>query len=93
MTNIAGFSRRLAKLEESRLGARAILGDFIPPYIAAREGEDVDQIIREMEERGEIPPVGSLPPGQIRVIVHQLVKPPDRSSWPAYYRNRSADGS
>jgi hypothetical protein len=90
--NITSFDRRLTKLEKSRAGVRALWGEFSPPYIVAREGENVDQIIKEMEARGELPTAGKLPPGQIRVIVYQAVKPRDRSSWPSCDRNRPASG-
>jgi hypothetical protein len=76
--NNASFDRRLTKLENSKLGARAIWGDFRPGHIIVHEGEDRDQIIKEMEERGDIPPVEMLPPGQIHVIVHRLVRPAPR---------------
>jgi hypothetical protein len=79
--NSASFDRRLTKLENSKLGARAIWGDwagFCPPQIIVREGEDADQMIKELEERGDIPPVEMLPPGQIRVIVHRMVRPAPR---------------
>jgi hypothetical protein len=76
--NSASFDRRLTKLENSKLGARAIWGDFRPAHIIVHEGEDRDQIIKEMEERGDIPPVEMLPPGQIRVIVHRIVRPAPR---------------
>jgi hypothetical protein len=72
------IDRRLTKLENSKLGARAIWGDwegFCPPSIIVHEGEDENQIIKELEERGDIPPVGTLPPGQIRVIVCRIVSP------------------
>src|SRR5215467_12684789 len=53
--NIATLGRRLAKLENSQWGARANLGDYRAPWIVVREGEDADQITKEMEARGEIP--------------------------------------
>jgi hypothetical protein len=40
------------------------------------EGEDEDQIIKEMEARGEIPPLEKFPAGRIRVIVHRIIDPP-----------------
>ena len=42
------------------------------------EGEDEDQLINEMEARGEIPPAEDFPAGRIRVIVHRIVDPPKR---------------
>jgi hypothetical protein len=75
--NSANFERRLAKLESTKLGVPANLAGFRPPKITVHNGEDVDQIIKEMEARGEIPPPGSLPAGQIRVIVHRIISPPN----------------
>jgi len=66
--NSANFDRRLAKLENSKLGVPANLAGFRIPKIIVHEGDDVDQIIKDMEARGEIPSPGSLPAGQIRVI-------------------------
>jgi hypothetical protein len=38
-----------------------------------------------VEARGEIPPQGSLPPGQIRVIVHRIISPPHgEQNWERY---------
>src|SRR5262249_7277426 len=72
----ANFDRRLAKLENSKLGVPANLAGFRIPKITVHEGEDEDKIIKEMEARGEIPPPGSLPAGKIRVIVHRIISPP-----------------
>ena len=67
--NIATLGRRLAKLENSQWGARADLGDYRAPWIVVREDEDEDQITKEMEVRGEIPPPESFPPGHVRVVI------------------------
>ena len=72
--NIASLGRRLAKLENSQCGARTNLGDYRAPWIVVREGEDVDQITKEMEARGEIPPMEICPPNFIRVIALVIVK-------------------
>ena len=53
--NSANFDRRLAKLENSKLGVPANLAGFRIPKITVHEGDDVDQIIKEMEARREIP--------------------------------------
>jgi len=73
--NIATLGRRLAKLENSQWGARADLGDYRAPWIVVREGEDVDQITKGMEARGEIPPPESFPPGHVRVVIWRIVEP------------------
>jgi len=39
-----------------------------------REGEDADQITKEMEARGEIPPPESFPPGHVRVVIWRIVE-------------------
>ena len=70
--NIATLGRRLAKLENSQWGARANLGDYRAPRIVVREGEDADQITKEMEARGEIPPPESFPPGHVRVVILRI---------------------
>jgi hypothetical protein len=70
--NIATLGRRLAKLENSQWGARANLGDYRAPSIVVREGEDADQITKEMEARGEIPPPESFPPGHVRVVIWRI---------------------
>ena len=75
--NSANFDRRLAKLENSKLNIPANLAGFRAPTIIVNEGEDEDQIIKEMEARGEIPPVENFPAGQIRVIVHRIISPPN----------------
>jgi hypothetical protein len=77
--NITTFASRLTKLENSRVGALpAHLANFRPPKIIIHEGDDLDQIIKEMEARGEIPPARELPAGCIRVIVHTIVDWPKR---------------
>jgi hypothetical protein len=67
----------------SKLGIPA--GIRIPkgiPKITVHEGDDVTQIIKDMEARGEIPPPGSLPAGQISVIVHRIISPPNgKPNW------------
>jgi len=73
--NITTFDSRLTKLENSRLGLPAHLAGFRAPTIIVHEGEDEDQIIKEMEARGEIPPAADFPAGRIRVIVHSIVSP------------------
>jgi len=55
--NSANYDRRLAKLENSKLGVPANLTGFRIRKITVREGDDVNQIIKDMEARGEIPPV------------------------------------
>jgi hypothetical protein len=61
------------------------LAGFRIPKIVLHEGDDVNQIIKDMEARGEIPPPGSLPAGQIRVIVHRIVSPPNgERNWERY---------
>jgi hypothetical protein len=82
--NSANFERRLAKLENSKLGVPANLAGFrIPkgtPKITVHEGDDVTQIIKEMEARGEIPPLENFPAGRIRVI--RIISPPNgKSNW------------
>jgi hypothetical protein len=78
----ANFERRLAKLENSKLGVPANLAGFRIPKIIVHEGDDVSQIIKDMEARGEIPTPGSLPAGQISVIVHRIISPPDgKPNW------------
>ena len=72
--NSANFDRRLAKLENSKLGVPAKLAGFRAPMITVHEGDDVDQIIKEMEARGEIPPMEICPPNFIRVIALVIVK-------------------
>ena len=69
--NSANFDRRLVKLENSKLGVPANLVGFRAPMIAVHEGDDVGQIIKEMEARGEIPPMEICPPNFIRVIALQ----------------------
>jgi hypothetical protein len=46
---------------------------------------DVDQIIKDMEARGEIPPAENLPAGQIRAIVHGIISPlSGEPNWERY---------
>jgi hypothetical protein len=83
--NSANFDRRLAKLENSKLGVPANLAGFRPPKITVHNGEDADKIIKEMEARGEIPPAADFPPGHIRVIVHRIISPPNgEQNWERY---------
>jgi hypothetical protein len=83
--NSANFDQRLAKLENSKLGAPANLAGFRPPKITVHNAEDVDQIIKEMEAREEIPPLENFPAGQIRVIVHRIISPPNgEPNWERY---------
>src|SRR5215472_16793314 len=87
--NSANFDRRLAKLENSKLGVPANLAGFRIPKIIVHEGDDVDQIIKDMEARGEIPSPGSLPAGQIRAIVHRIISPPKgERNWERYHTER-----
>jgi hypothetical protein len=51
---------------------------FRAPTVIVHEGEDEDQIIKEMEARGEIPPLENFPAGRIRVIVLRIIDPPKR---------------
>jgi hypothetical protein len=71
----------------SKLGILANLaGIRIPkgiPKITVYEGDDVSQIIKDMEARGEIPE--NLPAGQISVIVHRIISPPNgEPNWERY---------
>jgi hypothetical protein len=75
--NSANFDRRLTKLENSKLGVQAHLAGFRAPTIIVHEGDDEEQIIKEMEARGEIPPAEDFPAGRIRVIVHRIISPPN----------------
>jgi len=75
--NSANIDRRLAKLENSKLGVPANLVGFRAPTIIVHEGEDEDQIIKELEARGAIPPPENFPAGRIRVIVHRIISPPN----------------
>jgi hypothetical protein len=80
--NSANFDRRLTKLENSKLGVPANLAGYRIPKITVHDGDDVNQIIREMEARGEIPPPENFPAGQIRVIVHRIISPPNgKPNW------------
>jgi hypothetical protein len=61
------------------------LAGFRIPKITVHEGDDVDQIIKDMEARGEIPPLENFPAGQIRVIVHRIISPPNgERNWERY---------
>jgi len=54
--------------------------------IIVHDGEDENKIIKDMEARGEIPPPGSLPAGQIRVIVLRIISPPNgEPNWERYH--------
>jgi hypothetical protein len=80
--NSANFERRLAKLENSKLGIPTDLAGFRPPTIFVHDGEDEDQIIKEMEARGEIPPLENFLAGRIRVIVVRFISPPNgKPNW------------
>ena len=75
--NITTFDRRLTTLENSRMGVLpAKLAGFRAPTIVVHGGEDEDQIIKEMEARGEIPLLENFPAGRIRVIVLRIIDPP-----------------
>jgi muramoyltetrapeptide carboxypeptidase LdcA involved in peptidoglycan recycling len=75
----ANFDRRLAKLENSKLGVPANLAGFRIRKITVREGDDVNQVIKDMEARGEIQPVpADFPAGHISTIVHTIVDWPKR---------------
>ena len=88
--NSANFERRLANLENSKLGVPANLAGFRAPTIVVHEGDDEDQIIKEMEARGEIPPLENFPAGRIRVIVHRIVSPPNgEPNWKRYIASRT----
>jgi hypothetical protein len=87
--NSANFDRRLAKLENSKLGVPASLAGFRPPTITVHEGEDEDKIIKEMEARAEIPPLENFPAGRVRVIVHRIISPPNgERNWERYHSER-----
>jgi hypothetical protein len=78
----ANFERRLSKLENSKLGVPANLAGFRAPTIFVHDGEDEDQIIKEMEARGEIPPLENFPAGRIRVIVVRIISPSNgKPNW------------
>jgi hypothetical protein len=80
--NSKNFDRRLAKLENSKLGVPANLAGFRIPKIIVHDGDDEDKIIKEMEARGEIPPLENFPAGRIRVIVHQIISPSNgKPNW------------
>ena len=67
----------------------ANLAGFRPPIIIVHEGEHADQIIKEMEARGEIPPAADFPKGRIRVIVHRIISPPTgERNWERYHTER-----
>ena len=87
--NSANYNRRLAKLENSQLGVPANLAGFRPPTIIVHGGEDEDKIMKEMEARGEIPPLENFPAGRIRVIVHRIISPPTgERNWERYHTER-----
>ena len=65
--NSTNFDRRLAKLETPNWASRLIWPALDHPRIIVHDGEDEAKMIKEMEARGEIPPPGSLPAGQINV--------------------------
>jgi len=68
------------------LSVPANLAGFRPPTIIVHDGEDENRIIKDMEARGEIPPPGSLPAGQIRVIVLRIISPPNgEPNWERYH--------
>jgi hypothetical protein len=79
--NSENFDRRLTKLENSKLGVPANLAGFRPSTIIVHDGEDENKIIKDMEARGEIPPPGSLPAGQIRVIVLRIIRSANPDDW------------
>jgi len=90
--NSANFDRRLAKLESTKLGVPANLAGFRAPTIIVQEGEgeDEDQIIKEMEARGEIPPPENFTAGRIRIIVHRIISPPNgEANWERYHTERN----
>jgi hypothetical protein len=77
--NSANFDRRLAKLENTKLGVPANLAGFRIRKIIVREGGDVNEVIKDMEARGEIQPVpANFPAGHISTIVHTIVDWPKR---------------
>ena len=83
--NSTNFDRRLAKLENSKLGVSANLAGFRPPTIIVHNGEDENQIIKDMEAHGEIPPLENFPAGRIRVIVLRIISPPNgERNWERY---------
>ena len=80
--NSANFDRRLTALENSKLGIPANLAGFRIPKIIVHDGDNVNQIIKDMEARGEILPAENFPAGQIRVIVHRIISPPNgKPNW------------
>ena len=42
--------------------------------IILHDGEDEDQIIKEMEARGKIPPAVDFPASQVRVVIIRIVE-------------------
>jgi len=80
----------LAGRHESEIALEtANLAGFRPPIIIVHEGEHADQIIKEMEARGEIPPAADFPKGRIRVIVHRIISPPTgERNWERYHTER-----
>jgi hypothetical protein len=65
------------------------LAGFRIPKITIHEGEDEDQIIKDMEARAEIPPLENFPAGRVRVIVHRIISPPNgERNWERYHSER-----
>ena len=57
--------------------------------ITVHEGEDENQIIKDMEAHGEIPPLENFPAGRIRVIVLRIISPPNgEPNWERYHTER-----
>jgi hypothetical protein len=64
------------------------LAGFRIRTVIVHEGEDADQIIKEMEARGEIP--DNLPAGQTCAILHHVISPPNgEPNWERYITSRS----
>jgi hypothetical protein len=63
------------------------------PTIFVHEGEDEDKIIKDMQARGEIPPLENFPAGRIRVIVVRIISPPNgERNWARYITSRTNTG-
>jgi hypothetical protein len=93
--NSANFDLRLTKLENSKCGVPANLAGFRIRKITVREGDDVDQVIKAMEARGEIQPVPADFPlaTSARLCIGLLIGPSAINRWPASkgrcYRGRN----
>jgi hypothetical protein len=70
------------------------LAGFRIRKITVREGDDVDQVIKDMDARGEIQPVpADFPAGHISTIVHTIVDWPKRDKQMAGFEGDAATGA